>query len=351
MMGGGDKTKQPTTTATTKQSNPMETITCLKCKELPQNPVESNCCSALYCWECVVKTESCFNCNAKIYAENCRLNLPLKNVLEGLEAKCRWEGCKVVQSNLREHEKECPFALLQCPNSENCGFLSRKDFKAHKEECLYRNISCPLGCGSELPLVTIEHHIPECERRQVNCPNDGCGTQTINKELKKHLEGCPFTDVVCKYEAYGCNTKVSRKDYKNHLNEDYEQHLSLLANSVQDQQAELVKLNKTVTELRTSVQSPRQRNSCCLLRARLPSVFGDLMALFLECLSFLYCYIASDPKIIFKVLLCLLMALAFRSRLLIWVVYISLALSGRRRGKALTFGLCFLVYLLCSWLL
>jgi len=331
----------------------METITCLKCKELPQNPVESNCCSALYCWECVVKTDTCNNCNAKIYAENCRLNLPLKNVLEGLAAKCRWEGCGVVQSNLREHEKQCPFALLQCPNSENCGFLLRKDFDAHKEECLYRDISCPLGCGSELPLVAIESHIPECERRQVYCPNDGCGTQTINKELKKHLEECPFSDVVCKYEAYGCTTKVSRKDYKNHLNEDYEQHLSLLANSITDQKVELVKLNKTVTELQAYAQSKQQQRSpCCFLLTRLPQVFGDLTTLFLECLSFLYCFIASGPKIMeIKVFLCLLLALVCQSRLLIWVVYISLVLSARRRGKALTLGLCFLVYLLCSLLL
>jgi len=247
-------------------------ILCVACKQVPINVVESGCCSSLYCWECAVAASVCQHCHHTFSLEECKPNVPLRRILEGLEIKCKFEGCSVcvTANNQKKHETECLYCPVTCPNSDLCGIMLRKDVINHLEKlCLYRKIFCPFRCGKELTFVEIETHISnECYQAEISCPN--CDTSLKRCDLQNHVQlECTKAPITCEFAEYGCNQNLFRHEYANHLEMELKNHFSLLATGVRNQAQQIKSLQVTVkelsqerdrwncgvTELRSSIQS------------------------------------------------------------------------------------------------
>ena len=112
-----------------------------------------------------------------------------------MERQCEWIG---TVGNIEEHKAECEFALVLCP--KHCtGLVLRKEMKEHLEEsCPYRNYQCQ-HCKKEGPFMRISgEHDKVCHQKVIRCTNAECEESVKRREMKRHLEQCPFTE---KYHA------------------------------------------------------------------------------------------------------------------------------------------------------
>ena len=117
--------------------------------------------------------------------------------------------------------------------------MLRKDLERHtNEECPKRQYECP-HCheAGEYQERTIKH-FEECPMVKVPCPNSGCNTLSLRRDLPKHRHECMFEMVPCKYSTIGCTEKVQRKDLAKHEG-DTQQHLQLAVDTVHQLQNKL----------------------------------------------------------------------------------------------------------------
>ena len=75
----------------------------------------------------------------------------------------------------------------------------------------------------------------ECQYVVVVCPNE-CGEAAIERGfLQRHLhQRCPLQEVECKFSYAGCGMKTQRSKIQEHMDQNKDQHLEILAESVRD---------------------------------------------------------------------------------------------------------------------
>ena len=180
--------------------------------------------------------------------------------MAGIEAEFVEKPPKVLQS-------ECPICLLVLrePYQANCCG------KSFCKECIDRvktnNQPCPTcneiekfnvfhNLGLEQPLYDFEVY---CSHK-----SKGCEWRGELRELDKHLnsepptdkslEGCPFTVIKCPLNHTGCEVKLSRREMKEHMNNDWLGHVLKQTALVQTLSAQL----QGVTDHLQLVQGEKQ---------------------------------------------------------------------------------------------
>ena len=135
---------------------------CPMCENLFTDPVISTRCGHTFCRMCITENISsrgnvsnsvCPLDNTPFHRSDLVSNIALKGQIDDLEIHCQHglgrvdseddfyldhEGCPLaIKLGKRvEHEEECPYALVPCPNSANhCGKFRRRDLDAHLETC------------------------------------------------------------------------------------------------------------------------------------------------------------------------------------------------------------------------
>jgi len=136
---------------------------------------------------------------------------------------------KTLQYLIKSHKrKEISDNIIEkCPLCGNS--LKRMVMEKHlKQFCMMREEPCRF-CGKVLIWKNMkEHHLTDCPRYIVSCPQR-CFQKNLERcQIPEHLKTCMNTIVDCRYKCYGCKVQVKRKDVSNHMYDDVAGHLDLL---------------------------------------------------------------------------------------------------------------------------
>lgn len=145
---------------------------------------------------------------------------------------CRIESCtcamKATNGN-SDHDgggeddaHSCEFRLVLCPN-ENCSAeFSYKHRSEHDDECGYKPLPCPSGCGAIIPRNEVHFHVRDkCSLRQAECP----------------------------LAMFGCTAIVQAQDFSCHLNDHADKHFMLMANRMMEYQNVMKGMNARILAL------------------------------------------------------------------------------------------------------
>ena len=172
--------------------------------------------------------------------------------------KCSAKGIK--RRNMKAHRNKCAKEQVECPFGSNACIVTRSNVENHKKECEFRPYTCEY-CGTEGTFASITGqenfkfyqllegcHYDECEKFPVDCPH-GCGEKGIKrKDLKIHR--CSLQPADCPFTHVGCVVKTSQREMDAHCRDNMQDHLLMMARSLQelsDKNKDLVQKNEELT--------------------------------------------------------------------------------------------------------
>ncbi|XP_071091952.1 E3 ubiquitin-protein ligase TRAF7-like isoform X1 [Haliotis cracherodii] len=151
---------------------------CPICKTLYRDPVINIRCGHTFCRKCAFSTTHCPVDNAHCDTSQLVINRLVVGQIDDLRIFCRyglikdgdaWQedpsGCteKIQFGKRQEHETDCLFAIVRCPNAEECGTFRRSELQRHLQQCTFTPcIHKPAGCEFTGTLVSVEEHIRSC---------------------------------------------------------------------------------------------------------------------------------------------------------------------------------------------
>ena len=139
---------------------------------------------------------------AKYFTEEERLALArllIKDIdRDAYQLHCENETCasslNAAGSNHRNKKDDsttsCQFQFIPCPNYKCTVQISKKYATEHDEECGYKLLPCPSGCGMEVARNKMQEHVTtRCNLRQAECPLSivGCTAIVQAADVTKHL--------------------------------------------------------------------------------------------------------------------------------------------------------------------
>lgn len=196
----------------------------------------------------------------------CGLMLPLNDMDEHIREDCqKFEiqcknncGASIPRGKMQYHIGHvCPLEIVECPNKgeslfeEGCVIkLKRRELDSHKITCSYRRIQCQnLGCSAVIIYKDLQSHDDRCLCKVIECDNK-CGHKIQRQNLDRHRELCEFQLVKCPYYDLGCKIEILRKDYENHLQEEYFNHSITFIEGQKRKNAEIDDLKHEIAHLR-----------------------------------------------------------------------------------------------------
>ena len=230
---------------------------CPICLCVLKEPYIIDCCGNSFCRTCIdpIKEECkpCPLCNVQF--TNTIPDKRLQRTLNELQVYCchKEDGCEWVGElgNLTQHLNlnfqlqsdrliGCQLVSIKCTFcSED---IQRKNIKEHEEDlCPERPYRC-MYCEEyeSTHKVVTANHWPICPSRLVPCPNQ-CGMSLKSNMLDAHIQNkCPLQVVDCAFKYAGCKERLPRKDMPDHDNQSLALHMSLQADSYQQEMKKLV---------------------------------------------------------------------------------------------------------------
>jgi len=132
---------------------------------------------------------------------------------------CTWQGNP---DQMENHLISCPFEVIFCVNRKlGCPMGNQRALYPdyHDKNCLYRSVSCKLGCNWIGLQKQFERHAEkECPNREVYCENFelGCKAPMAAKKLATHQKDCPFTIYYCNNHKLGCTWQGTCRAFTTH---------------------------------------------------------------------------------------------------------------------------------------
>ena len=97
-----------------------------------------------------------------------------------------------------------------------------------------------------------DHQEMHCAAVVIEC--DGCKQEVKRPDILMHSETCPEAIVICEYVRFGCGAAgMRRKEMEEHLRENTELHLRLLAASHGRLQSKVSALHEELKEVKERV--------------------------------------------------------------------------------------------------
>ena len=91
-------------------------------------------------------------------------------------------------------------------------------------------------------------HQARCPEAPLTCPNE-CGSNSIKrKDMKSHRSQCPQEPVECPFAEAGCEEKLTRCQFEDHMSSDQQQHLLLVMKDHHETKRMLCKANKELSQ-------------------------------------------------------------------------------------------------------
>ena len=194
-----------------------------------RDPQQTKCvCAKVYCRSCYDKQK-----NTAGTCPTCRQTFevfPDQNMnrrVKGLRIKCISTNCQWVNELhlLDNHLKSCEYMLLPCVNG--CGNkIIRSEAIVHQRNvCPLRQYTCEYCKKKGIYNEIIGPHIDECPEVVISCPNVGCETSSIRKNMNTHCSICPHEIIECPYVHTGCTFTSPRCKMEDHKVTSVEYHL------------------------------------------------------------------------------------------------------------------------------
>ena len=233
-------------------------LECEICLDVLNDPVQTSCCGQSYCTNCIdqLQNKVCPHCRAALEFFPDKKSVRLINDLEikcpfFIGKRCLWKGCA---SELKNHLKSCDIKPITCPLG--CGKLyEKRNMEAHSFFCNHRLVSCK-NCKEQVKHKDKLKHYDICPEMPIHCPNACSSEEKITREkMKEHLDVCPDQEVSCKYSEFGCDIKVKRKDYDDHLSSSFELHLYLVVEVARSERNARKALEEKVVALENEIKN------------------------------------------------------------------------------------------------
>ncbi len=106
------------------------------------------------------------------------------------------------------------------------------------ELCKFRLVLCSnAGCDSKFSFLhQVQHEDEDCQYKILPCPN-GCGVELCRKDVQIHIhDACNRRPAKCPLAEFGCNGIVQAQDVAQHLNESADRHFVLLSHRMLEYQ-------------------------------------------------------------------------------------------------------------------
>ncbi|CAG2187638.1 RFWD1 [Mytilus edulis] len=217
-------------------------LTCPICGRLYSEPVISIKCGHTFCKKCAFCTSICPVDGNQCDTTQLVVNRLVVGQIEDLLIYCQYgvmkqngdfvsdpSGCqeKIQIGKRSEHESQCSFAPLPCPNSEvHCGRFRKSELESHTEVCPY--LPCSHG-------------------------NKGCEFTGTKDQISEHLNHCGYR---------GLQNSVSIKDFNlqtrllEENNKELRDHVNVLENKVKAVSEKLLHYNQNMTIYSGTKRSP-----------------------------------------------------------------------------------------------
>ena len=170
----------------------------------------------------------------------------------------------IKRKDVEDHRSQCPEEEVECTNGceeqhEACtssGRFKRKNLAGHlKYECYLRPFQC-VHCGLDdtYRVITTEHYA-SCPEFPLPCPNNCIRLQKIKrKDMKDHRSQCSWEPVQCLFEEVGCKEKLVRREMKQHMSANQQQHLLMVLEAYKEIKQENKEMKKDLQELKQELQ-------------------------------------------------------------------------------------------------
>ena len=210
---------------------------CEICLDVLSNPVQTSCCGQSYCKNCIDQLQNnvCPHCRANLEIFPDRKSIRLINDLKikcpyHIGRRCHWKGSP---SELKSHLCKCDIKPIICVLG--CGrHFEKRNMEAHTIFCSYRKVPCEF-CVEHIVHKDKSSHYEICVKMPLLCPNVCSNTKILREKMNEHIAICPDQTISCKYSEFGCDVKVKRKDYDQHLSSAMEEHLNLAVDSARSE--------------------------------------------------------------------------------------------------------------------
>ena len=253
----------------TEESRPkLQEYICPLCKGIYIDPVIDSC-AHIFCKKCFV-----------LYLSNqrkenkeqiiCPLgNIPLNlskikdfdfisDIIKNQKIYCnnKDKGCQwiALYELYNDHMKDdCPYQEIKCKNDECDCHMLRKDYAEHEKECEYSLVLCP-QCNKSLTKKRMKEHDKECPKKKVKCV---CGVELYREDLEKHKEEeCIEEEMECSFSVYGCKEKIKRKEIDKHNKEVIQRHNNYFISWFSDKRKSM---NEQLIQKRKRIEDKKEK--------------------------------------------------------------------------------------------
>lgn len=228
---------------------------CVVCNQVLRYPVQFEECGHRCCSSCLSDllrvSPRCPLCpNASVSRDKVYVDTAFGNEIGKIaiccpfhKKGCQWEG---QLSDNKEHQDNCNFVEVECPNS--CGAQFDKRFlKQHlSDDCTKRMVTCEF-CKETVFYKDEIAHMNSCKEFPVPCPN-GCKLTEIPRgEVKAHVENdCPKAKIPCPFSDMGCEYKCERQKMQKHTQDEPVEHLGHVCGYITKQRQLINKHHETL---------------------------------------------------------------------------------------------------------
>ena len=211
---------------------------CKHCKHVAMEPNITSCCGETFCKECINFFKQCSegrcpNCQdidlSSLFQPKFHSRILALEVYCSLKDRgCEWTGqLQHLDAHLDLTTGDCVYVDVDCPNK--CDQKVQKcNVATHlANHCPNRDYTCP-HCSFKATFRDVSEHFEVCEYYPLVCPNR-CGASFEQGVLQNHLKMCGLQKVQCEFSYAGCEAEFIRDHQKEHMEQNTQKHLALVA--------------------------------------------------------------------------------------------------------------------------
>ena len=210
---------------------------CKQCSHVAREPAIATCCGETFCGDCINTSsqaeQPCPACQepninsapqrkykTKILALNVQCSLK--------DRGCEWIGqLQHLDAHLDLTTGDCVYVDVDCP-SKCTQKVQKCNVDTHlANHCPNRDYTCP-HCSFKATFHEVSEHFEVCRYYPLVCPNR-CGASFERDVLEDHLKMCGLQKLQCEFSYAGCVDKFTRDHQKEHMEQNTQKHLALVA--------------------------------------------------------------------------------------------------------------------------
>ena len=216
----------------------LEDYFCKQCKHVAREPNITSCCTEVLCKACfdviIEDKQPCPSCEStdisslgphKKYQPKI---LALKVYCSLKDRGCEWIGqLQHLDAHLDLTTGDCVYVDVDCPSKCNQKVQKRNVDTHLANHCRNRDYICP-HCSFKATFREVSEHFEVCRYYPLVCPNR-CGASFERDDLEYHLSICGSQKIQCEYSYAGCEAEFPRDQEKEHMEQNVQAHLALVA--------------------------------------------------------------------------------------------------------------------------